>query len=554
MRSPARLALAALTVLFLALGLAQAGRDVPTVDEGPDLVAALWTVADRDLRLNPEHGALFHAASGVLPVLLADPLMPEGDAYRDGRWFDHTDAVIAANDAAGTLDDVLFWFRVVPLLLGAGTAWVLFQLGRRLGGELGGLLAGGLWLTTPYVLGLSHLGSLDVAFGAVVAGLVLAIARDRESPTLSRAAAVAVTLGAGLAVRHSAVVLVPVAVGFVVLHRRDDRRQLARAALAVLVVPVLVVFAVYRGVDLEPVSGAPAARFDAMIATASADGLLERLVLAVPMPVEWRAGFAYLSITSEPRPAYLLGDTREGNAAWFFPASALVKLPLTASLAMAAGAVALVRRHRRDAVTAPLLACAVVLALFTALQPLALGLRLAIPVIALLAVPTGALGGLARRPVAVAALAVAGTVQVTATLAAHPTSLAWTPPPFSDGYRFVSDSSIDYGQALGAVRRAHEADPFVAVSLVTSRGLTRPAGAGAVAGAEAEDLVGRIAVGATSLLVIDADELSWLRAYCPVQVLDGAVLVYEFAEPPDRAPASGMPEPPCAGGPSTRRR
>ena len=93
-----------------------------------------------------------------------------------------------------------------------------------------------------------------------------------------------------------------------------------------------------------------------------------------------------------------------------------------------------------------------------------------------------------------AALGLVAAVQLASTLAAQPTSLAWTPPPFSDGYRFVSDSSIDYGQALRAVRRSHETDPFVAVSLVTPRGLGRPPGTRPVVGADPADLVGRIAV------------------------------------------------------------
>lgn len=553
MTRPCRLALAALTVLFLALGLVQAGRDAPTVDEGPDLVASLVTVRDHDLRLNPEHGALFHAVSGVLPVLLADPLLPEGDAYRDGRWFDHTDEVISANEDAGRLDEVLFWFRVVPLLAGAATAWVLFALGRRIGGELGGLLAGGLWLTTPYVVGLSHLGSLDIAFAFTAAGLVLTLARDRESPTAGRAVAVAAVLGAALATRHSAVALAPVALGFVVGHRRGARERLVRDGALLVLLPILLVWGVHRSLDPVPVDGPPAERFDAMIASASSSGPVEALVLAVPMPVEWRAGFAYLTLTSDERPAYLLGETFTGTHPWFFGVSALVKLPLLVSAAIAAGVVLLVRRRRTVPVAVPLAAVAAALGVFLLVQPLQLGLRLAVPVLALALVPAAALariGSMTAGRVALGALAVG---QLAATAVAHPTSLAWTPLPFADGYRYVSDSSVDFGQALRTVEGAHADEPFVAVSVVTPRGLSRPDGTIGVAGAEAEELVGRIAVGATPLLVTDAPELSWLRAYCPVEVLDDSVLVYELAVPPDQTPSSGRPAAPCPGGPSRRR-
>jgi len=271
------------------------------------------------------------------------------------------------------------------------------------------------------------------------------------------------------------------------------------------------------------------------------------------MPVEWRAGFAYLAITSDERAAYLWGETWEGSRPWFFPASTAVKLPLTASLAVLGGIALLVARRWDDALVVPLASTAVVLGGFLLVQPLNLGLRLAVPVIALAMVPAAMLAGLLRSRASHLAAGAMAALQVAAVVVAHPTSLAWTPPPFSDGYRWVSDSSIDFGQALHAVREAHAADPFVAVSVVTPRGLSRPVGVGPVAGADAEALLGRIAVGATPLLVTEADELSWLRAYCPVEVLDGAVLVYEFDSPPDQAPASGRPAPPCEGAASSRR-
>lgn len=552
MRRPAVAVMAVLTVGFLALGGWQAERDSLTVDEGPDLVASVVTVAERDLRLNPEHGALFHLAAGVLPVLLADPLLPDTEAYRDGDWFDYTEDVISANEDAGRLDAVVFWFRVAPLLAGAAVGWVLFALGRRLGGDLAGLLAGGLWMTTPYVLGLSHVGSLDVAFALAVAGLVLAIVRDRERPTPGRVLAVAVVVGLALVTRHVGVVLVPVALGFVVLHRVDERRNALRAAVLVLVVPVAVAWGVHRSIDPTPVDGPPRARFDGIIATASANGPLERLVLAVPMPVEWRAGFGYLALTSEPRPAYLLGATEDGSRPWFFPVTAAIKLPVSFTLAVAAGALVLARRRRVPPVVwAAAVAGAVVFG-FLLVQPLNLGLRLAMPLVALIAIPAAGLAELRGRAGAIT-IGVLAVIQVGSTFAAHPTSLAWTPPPFSDGYRYLSDSSIDYGQAHHAVREEHEEEPFVAASLVSPRGIEVLPDVPGVVGAEAEDLVGRVAVGATALTVVHAQQLSWLRAYCPVDVLDGAVLVYRFMDPPDVRPGSGIPPAPCPGSVSERR-
>jgi len=544
--------LGALTLLFVVLGLLQGGRDAPAVDEAPNLVAALVTVEKRDLRITPEHGVLHHALPGILPVLLADPLLPETEAYDTGAWFDYTDDVIAANDRAGRLADVLFWFRVVPLLAGAAVGWVLFTLGRRLAGDVGGLIAGGLWLTTPYVVGLAHLGSLDVSFTLAVVGLVLVVVRDREVPTPGRALAVALVLGAALATRHSAVVLVPVAIAFIAAHRWPDRQALARGLLVALVVPIAFVWLVHRSLDPVPVDGPPAERFEAIVATAGAQGPLERLVLAVPMPIEWQAGFGYLAVTSDARPAYLLGSSWEGSRPWFFPASAAVKLPASASLAILAGILLLARRHRHHAVVPALAVTSAMTALFLVVQPLNLGLRLALPVLALAMVAAATLAPLRRRRSGLMALGLLAATQLASTAAAHPTSLAWTPPPFGDGYRAVGDSSIDFGQALFALREDHAEDPFVAVSVVVSRGLGAPTGTIRIEDASPDELVGRVAVGVTSLTSVAATELSWLRAYCPVEVIDHAVLVYEFDAPPDMAPGPATPAAPCDGDVSRR--
>ncbi len=537
---------------FLLLGLIQASRDSVTVDEAVDLTAGLVAVERHDLRMNPEHGLFHHVVPGVLPALIADPVIPDTAAYDDGDWFDYTDDLIRANDRAGRLDDVVFWFRVVPLLLGAATGLLLYVVGARLANRSGGLVAAGVWLTTPYVLGLAHLGSLDISFTFWVVASVLAFDRWRETPVDARALALAGVLGAALLTRHTAIVLVPVVlVSVVVVHRGRDR-WLAQAAM-VLLVPLVVVWVGYRAVDPTPVEGAPRDRFEALISTASADSPVAAAALAVPLPVEWRAGLAYLTETSDDRPAYLLGESWSGGRWWFFPASAAVKLPATFFLAIAAGAWAMVRasrgRARRAAVVvAPL---AGVLAVFLAAQPLDLGLRLAVPVLAPVVALSAGVVDLSRRT-AVAVLMVVGAGQFVAQVAAFPESLAWTPPPFSDGYRAVSDSSIDFGQANETVRGRHETTAFVAASLTAPRGYDVLPGVPRVETAQDAQLMGDVVVSATELTVTHAEELSWLRAYCPVEVIASSVLRYRFETPVDRSPGPDTPASPCRGEVSAR--
>ena len=126
---------------------------------------------------------------------------------------------------------------------------------------------------------------------------------------MGRLSALAAGLGGALLVRQNAVVLVPVVLGIVaaVCLVRVTAQPAPCARRWSAVIPLALVWVSYRVVDPTPVGGAPRARFDGLVSAASAEGPLERAVLAVPMPIEWRAGFAYLVETADERPAYLLG-------------------------------------------------------------------------------------------------------------------------------------------------------------------------------------------------------------------------------------------------------
>ena len=50
----------------------------------------------------------------------------------------------------------------MPLAIAVGVGWALYALAASLFGRAAGLLAGGLWLTIPFVLGLGHLDGNDV--------------------------------------------------------------------------------------------------------------------------------------------------------------------------------------------------------------------------------------------------------------------------------------------------------------------------------------------------------------------------------------------------------
>ena len=323
-----------LAVAFLGIGLRQAGRDAPTVDEGVDVSSGVTSLVRHDLRLVPEHPALPKAVA-ALPALLARPVVPDTPAYRKGDWFDYSDDFISANEAAGRLRPMLVWARAAVLAEAVGCAALLYLLGCRFFGPDGGAVAAAAWLTTPYVVGFGHFAMIDVPFTLAVLATSVVLARWRDGPTLRRAAAVGLVLGAALASRHTSLVLVVVVVGVMAHARRRLPREAAVHIALAVTTSVLAVWVVYRGLAPTGPSGTVAVRLDDIVASSTGASVVSRLVTALPFPAEWRAGFAYLDLTSVARPSSLLGRSWDGGRWWYFPASALVKLPLTLVAAIA---------------------------------------------------------------------------------------------------------------------------------------------------------------------------------------------------------------------------
>jgi hypothetical protein len=168
----------------------------------------------------------------------------------------------------------------------------------------------------------------------------------------------------------------------------------------------------------------------------------------------------------------------------------------------------------------------------------------------------------ARARLSLAGIGLVVVGQVVAMAAAVPYSLAWTSPPWSPAYRWVSDSSLDAGQALYAVRawaRTHD-EPYAAID--TTRGLSVGGGSRSLRDVAPQDVRGWVAVGVTPLMQTRRDagtwpgpgeappgwSLAWLRKYCPVGELGGgSVLLYRFDEAPDPSPGPERPVAPCWG-------
>ena len=114
-------------------------------------------------------------------------------------------------------------------------------------------------------------------------------------------------------------------------------------------------------------------------------------------------------------------------------------------------------------------------------------------------------------------------------------ALSWTDPLLGPGYQVATDSNLDWGQSYPALQKWSEGRrPWVAFFGSAELGCRHVAGSSRPRRAHRRSLTGWVAVSASNLTAYQRDELSWLRAYCPVDVLDTSILVYHFTTPPDR--------------------
>ncbi|MGA2825980.1 MAG: glycosyltransferase family 39 protein [Streptosporangiaceae bacterium] len=530
------LGLVLLAAAFLGLGLAEAWSDSPTFDEPVYVAAGLAEVLHHDVAFNDEHPPLPKVLA-VLPVLLAHPVIPPNGSWDSNGEQTYGARFVAAQLSAGTLRRVTFASRLVPLAESIGVAFVLFALGTELFGPGAGAFAGALWLASPFVLGIGHLDGVDVPFALAAALSAWALVRWLRTRRTGALVWVGLALGAVADSQISGLLIVASSLAVIVVFqwRSGIRRALASAGLAGLIA-LAAVWASYLVLTPSVLWHAPAV-----------------------LPRPYLDGTAYLASQDTIGTAgYVAGIAYTGGRWWFWPVSLVIKWPAASLLLLVAGLVACVRLPRgvRGRLAGGVALPALVLTVFTLMMPRDIGLRYLLPVIALWAVPAGALvpAITAFRPRlrSAARAVVAGLLAVAllATAWSFPRSLAWTTRPFRPAYTAVTDSNVDWGQALYALS-AWSASHHPWVLYFGPRGITAAAipGARPWPGTAPAGISGWAAVSVTALNSSNRSSLGWLRRWCPVGLLDDSILLYHFRQSPAASPEATPAQPPplCPG-------
>jgi hypothetical protein len=407
------------------------------------------------------------------PPITSD--LPGGERTYDNLEFQGGKALVFQNDT----NAILFRTRMTAMVFTVVLALLVFAAARDMFGVGAGLIALGLMAFDPTLMGHSALATLDAGNACLMFWAIYAFYRYVKSPTAWRLIATGVIVGLALAAKHSAILLFPtmgVLAIIEVVWRGKLELELAappvragRHALR-LALALAVIFAIsmtilwgsygfrYAPGDAVPFNPPMKTQLD-RVPSALEGRLLGEIDGLHLLPAPYTYAFANILRQAKSYTSYLMGVAYP-HAVWFyFPITLLIKSSLTflILLVISAGAVAIgaVRLSRGILYMG---ISALVFMAFAVTGGMNIGVRHILPVYVFLSVPiAGASWSLMQRNrswiYAVVALLV---FQAGSVLHAYPAYISYTNEVFggpANSYKYVSDSSSEWGQQLNAVRR-----------------------------------------------------------------------------------------------------
>ncbi len=359
----AALAVVALLLLYVTLGISASLQKSQTGDEGAHLTGGVSYWTRNDYRCQPENGNWPQRWCG-LPVWLAGYKFPSIDIpqWRGLNYWDVGDFFIyeSGNDA----DAMLLRGRLMTAILAVVLGVLVYFTSRRLFGTAGGLISLALYALSPTMLTHGFLITSDLAASLFFLAAVLAIWRLLHRVSVGLLLLTWLTLSGLFLSKFSAPIIVPMAALLVAIRlwrggsllvavgrpKEVSGRlpQLAIFLAAAIVVAAGVVFSIwtsygYRYALINPqIAGPNEAPSWPLVQLESKvlNGGIEFARAHKLLPEGYLYGFAHVMRFSQARAAFLNGEYRTRGWRNFFPYCLAVKttLELFAVLGLAAGA------------------------------------------------------------------------------------------------------------------------------------------------------------------------------------------------------------------------
>jgi predicted membrane-bound mannosyltransferase len=449
-----------LLAVFLLQIIVASGTKSPTFDETGDLAAGVSYLQTGEVRANPQHPPLLKELAAIPPAM-AGIRLPAGDAVQRmlggaGGEREAGSRLIAENGP----DRVMFLARLPFILMSAMLGFLIYWWGRKLLGERAAIAALFLYTFNQTLLAHSYLVTMDMGLAAFTVLFLFALWEYLHRPGMKQLLLCGASLGLLLAVKFSAVFLLPVAL---VLITAAIRRPPAAAAGSA----ILDIYSLSKaGQERDAVRGYTAGACAFVLMCLVASVVIQALYLSPGGLFLYHSGLQQVNADHNKDYLVFLAGQLDHRFAGYFAAAYLLKEPIASVLLAGIGLFALMRKRTDAMVRLFLLVPPAVLFAAHTIWADNLGIRYIIPVLPFTCLIGGA--GAARllengrrwgRPAA----AVLGAWVVLAAAGVYPDHLSY----FNEaaclagnpggigldggtrcGTAWLDDSNVDWGQGL----------------------------------------------------------------------------------------------------------
>ena len=208
--------LIAIAVFFAAASIR---NDSQIVDEIPHVGSGYSYLVKQDMRLNPEHPPLAKALSAI-PLLLLDL---KHTAFSSEHWQSMINSQwefgrLLIYNSGNNADDITFYSRLPMLLFYVLAAVIMFRWGKELYGEMGAMLGLILFLFSPTVMAHSRFVTTDVPalFGVLFS--IYTFVRYLQEQTGKRMLVAGFAFGIALLLKFSTFLLGPFLIGIGIMY------------------------------------------------------------------------------------------------------------------------------------------------------------------------------------------------------------------------------------------------------------------------------------------------------------------------------------------------
>jgi hypothetical protein len=463
-----------LVLIFLGELVVSVHRQSLSWDEGDHIYAGYEGWITGDYGINPEHPPLLKAIA-TLPLLAMhlsapprkSPTFSKTEAYFNGR------SLIYENGGLDTASRIIFRARMMAAIFSLALAAVVYFAGLEIFGTVAALFGLALVVFEPNLIAHGAYVTTDMGVTFGIFSTVYALYRFRVRPSIGRLVVVGAATGVALALKHSAVLLLPIALVLLAFElvrppAEEKRAKVlglyALAFASAIVVGLPILWGTYHFRFLaHPDGGMQPSLTEYM---SSLHGVEPKVYAFLArwhiLPESYLYGMVDIrvqSVAGQSFPTYIFGQVHAHGVPYYFPAAFVIKSTLGFMLLLVLAIYAVVSRRLAGWQRLSFLVVPPLIYLLIAIDTgLNIGARHILPMYPFLAVLIGAAAvslWQGNRLWRYAALLLLGWHVVSATLSA-PNYLAYSNELFggpANTYRYLTDSNTDWGQQLVSVKK-----------------------------------------------------------------------------------------------------